>query len=90
MNGPGSAVVALEQLAAALGAGEFATVLVAAPGRPPALSVVSRYTCAAEEIYADEVAYWWGCAERISPADDPLAAAHRVADVLRSMPADDW
>ncbi|HEY5989699.1 MAG TPA: hypothetical protein VIV12_25455 [Streptosporangiaceae bacterium] len=62
------------------------------PARPPTLSVVSRHTYAAEEIYADDVAYWWGCAERISSADDPLAAAHRVATVLRTTPgpADDW
>lgn len=89
---PAGAVAALERLATALGTGEFAAVLVAGSGRPPALSVVSRRTHATGDVYVDGVAYWWGWAERISPTDDPLSAAHRVATVLRTVPgpAHDW
>jgi hypothetical protein len=91
-SSPAMAVTALERLATALGAGEFATVLVAGTGRPPSLSVVSRHTYAAEEIYADDMAYWREWAESIGPADDPLTAAHRVATMLRAVPqpAYDW
>jgi len=85
-------VAALERLATALDAGEFATVLVAGAGRRPRLSVTSRETQAAEDIYADGLAYWWSWAERISAAADPLTAAHRVATMLRAVPgpAHDW
>ncbi|HEY5986483.1 MAG TPA: hypothetical protein VIV12_08915 [Streptosporangiaceae bacterium] len=91
-GGPASAVAALERLATALGAGEFATVLVAGTGRRPHLSVTSRQTQAAEDIYADEVAYWWAWAERISAVADPLTAAHRVAAMVRAVPGPvhDW
>lgn len=89
---PRTAMAALERLATALGSGELATILVAGPGRPPRLSVVSRHSYAAVEVYADDVAYWWGWAERISSADDPLAAAHRVATMVRTAPSpgDGW
>lgn len=86
MTALGPGVVALERLAAALGPGEFATVMVTAPGQPPRLSVVSRHTGAAEEIYADDLAYWWEWAEKISTHDDPLTAAHHVAATLRAVP----
>jgi hypothetical protein len=77
-----TAPAALERLAAALGPG-FSTVFVNGTGRP-CLAVADRRTLAAAEVYADEGGwFWWAWAERIAPADDPLAAAHRVTSALR-------
>lgn len=89
---PQTAMAALERLATALGPGEFATVLVARPGQPPRLSVISRHTLAGEDIYADARCYWRGQGEPVAGAEDPLTAAHRVATILRAVPepARDW
>ena len=75
----------LERLAQALDPAEFSTALVMGGGRRPVLTVASRRTLAAEDIYADGW-FWWSWAERIAPADDPLTAARLVTAVLRAAP----
>lgn len=40
----------------------------------------------AEDIYADETAFWWSWAEPVCPVGDPLAAARKIASVLRTVP----
>jgi hypothetical protein len=79
-------LVALEELATALDAGEFAMILVTGPERRPCLTVAHRLTCAAEDIYADRSAYWWAWVQRIAATSDPLAAAHRITVLLRADP----
>jgi len=83
VTAPGSGPAALERLAAALGPG-FITTLVTGTGRRPHLSVISRDTRAAEDVYADENgSFWWPWAERIAATSDPLTAAHRITAALR-------
>jgi hypothetical protein len=74
---------ALEDLAAELDPGDFVTMLVTGQGRRPRLTVASRHARLAEDIYADDRAYWWSWAEQIGGIGDPPAAAHKVASVLR-------
>jgi hypothetical protein len=83
--GKPAAAAALERLADALGSRDFATTLLTGPGRPPRLSVVSRLSRLAEDIYADS-SYRWSWAEPICPATDPDTAAQRIAQVLRTAP----
>ncbi|HEY5988612.1 MAG TPA: hypothetical protein VIV12_19855 [Streptosporangiaceae bacterium] len=83
---PDAATVALEQLAAALEPGEFATTLVTRAGRVPSLWVLCRRSGAAQEARAQDGWYWWEWAEAIAPADDPLAAAHKITAALRDAP----
>ena len=59
---PAPGTAALERLATALDSREFATSLVAGDGRRPCLTVASRHTGAAEDIYADRARFWWGWA----------------------------
>jgi hypothetical protein len=77
---------ALERLAAALGTRDFATTLTTGQGRAPCLTVASRRTRLTEDIYVSRLGYWWSWAERIGGLDDPLAAAQKVATVLRTAP----
>jgi len=83
------AQAALDDLAAELDPREFATILVTGPGRRPCLTVASRHTHAAEDIYADRLSYWWAWSRRISATDDPLTAARQVTDLLRAAPPPD-
>jgi hypothetical protein len=81
------APAALEHLTTALGP-SFVTTLVTGTGRKPHLSVISRDTYAAEDVYADEAGcYWWPWAERIAATEDPLAAAYQVSAALRGTAA---
>lgn len=82
-----AATAALEHLAAALGAGEFATTLTTSPGRPPRLAVDSRHACISGEIRAGHTAFYWSWGERIAPLTDPPAAARKISNVLRAIPA---
>jgi hypothetical protein len=59
VTAPGSSPAALERLAAVLGPG-FITTLVTGTGRGPYLSVISRDTQAAEDVYADEGGWFGG------------------------------
>jgi hypothetical protein len=88
VTAPGSGPAALEHLATALGSG-FITTLVSGTGRRPHLSVISRDTHAAEDVYADESGwYWWPWTEWIAATSDPLTAAHHISAALRgSIPA---
>lgn len=79
-------VAALEELATALDTHEFAMILVTGPEQGPCLTVAHRFTCAAEDIYADHSAYWWPWAQPIAATSDPLAAAHQVMAWLRAEP----
>jgi hypothetical protein len=79
---PGGPQAALESLATALNPREFAAILVAEAGCRPCLTVASRRTSAAENIYADRSVYWWSWVEPIAATSDPLAAAYRVTAVL--------
>ena len=79
-------LVALEELAAALDVREFAMVLVTGPEQRPCLTVTHRFTCAAEDIYADHSVYWWPWTQPIAATSDPLAAAHRIKALLRADP----
>ncbi len=81
-----AAQAALDALAAALDPSNFATTLVTGPGRTPHLAVSSRHAQLSEDIYADDQSYWWPWSERITAIDDPLTAAQKVADVLRTAP----
>jgi S-adenosyl methyltransferase len=79
----GSGPAALEQLATALGPG-FITTLVTGGDHRPRLSVISRDTGAAVDVYADEGEwFWWPWAEQIAAIDDPLAAACHITAALR-------
>ncbi len=82
---PAGTPTALERLADALDSAEFTTALVTGTGRRPVLTVASRRTRAAEDIYADGW-FWWSWAERIAPADDPVTAAHLITAMLRATP----
>ena len=77
---------ALENLAATLDPRDYATILVSGQGRVPHLAVTSRHADFGDDIYADHQAYWWSFAERIAAIDDPLAAAQKIASVLRAVP----
>jgi hypothetical protein len=77
---------ALERLAAALDPRDYSTTLVASPGLTPHLMVTSRHADFGDDIYADHQSYWWSFAEWIATVDDPLAAARKVASVLRTVP----
>jgi hypothetical protein len=77
---------ALEQLAAALSPLDFAAILVTGDSRVPHLHVTSRHAQLGDDIYAQNGSFWWSWAERIGPLDDPLAAARKVAAVLRAAP----
>jgi len=78
---------ALEQLAAALSPHDFAVTLVTGDARVPHLTITNRrYIQLSEGIYAQDGSFWWSWAERIGPADDPLAAAQKVTKVLRVEP----
>jgi hypothetical protein len=78
-----AATVALERLAATLDRAEFITTIVISTGRRTRLTVISRHTKAAEDIYANGW-FWWSWAERIAPVDDVLTAARRVTSLLRT------
>jgi hypothetical protein len=83
---PGT-VAALERLDTALDSREFATTLVYGAGRRPCLTVASRRTPAAEELYADGSRYWCAWGQPIGMIEDPLTAAHQVTALLRAAPA---
>lgn len=83
----GNPRAALESLATALDPREFVTVLVAGDGCRPCLTVVNRRTFAAENIHVDRLTFWWQWAEPIAAMSDPLAAAHRITNVLGVAPA---
>lgn len=74
---------ALEALAAALDARQFATTLVTGENRVPRLRVVSRYAKLSEDIYADSQYFWYSWAERIAPVNAVPAAAAKVTAILR-------
>jgi hypothetical protein len=78
------ATAALERLAATLGSRDFATTLVTGLGRQPCLTVASRRSRLAEDIYADRF-YRWSWAEPICDLDDPLTAADMITKVLRTV-----
>jgi hypothetical protein len=74
--------VALENRAAALDPREFAAILVTGTGHAPCLTVANRHTLAAENLYADNCAYWWQWVQPIAATTDPSAAADQVTAVL--------
>lgn len=75
---------ALERLAAALPGETYATMLTCGTGRQPTLCIVNRdVPRLAGDVYAENGWFWWACAERIGPTDDPVTAAAMVAEVLR-------
>jgi hypothetical protein len=80
---PSVATAALERLATALGSRDFATVLVTGQERVPHLTVASRHSPLAEDIYAD-CFYRWSWAEPICGVEDPLTAAGKITNVLPS------
>ena len=58
---PAGTPTALERLADELDSAEFTTALVTGTERRPVLTVASRRTRAAEDIYADGWFWWsWG------------------------------
>jgi hypothetical protein len=79
-------VAALERLDTALDSREFATTLVTGDGRRACLTVASRTTPAAENLYADGARYWWAWGQPICTVEDPLTAAHQVTAMLRATP----
>jgi hypothetical protein len=81
-----AAAAALEHLAAALDSAEFVTVLTTGPGRPR-LTVASRHACISGDIYAGHRAYYWSWSERIAAITDPHAAARKISNILRAIPA---
>lgn len=83
--GPGDVTTALERLATALGSSDFATVLITGQDRTPRLTVASRHSPLAEDIYADRF-YRWSWAEPICGIDDPMSAAGKISSVLRVTP----
>lgn len=83
---PAGPHAALNRLASALGP-QFSTTLVQRAGHRPHLVVVDRHTQAATDVYADERGrYRWPWARPAAATDDPLAAAQRVASMLRENP----
>jgi hypothetical protein len=82
-----AAAAALEHLAAALDSAEFVTVLTIGPGRPPRLTVASRHAQISGDIYAGHRAYYWSWSERIAAITDPQAAARKISNILRAIPA---
>jgi hypothetical protein len=81
-----AAVKALECLAAELDPRSFATTLVAVEGKVRCLSVASRNTQLAEDIYASDGWFLWSWAERLTPVTEVSAAAAKVAGVPRLIP----
>jgi hypothetical protein len=80
------AQAALERLAAALDPREYVTTLITGRGHPPRLTVTSRHAQFGDDIYVAHAAFWWSWAERIAAVDDPLIAAQKVTNVLRTAP----
>lgn len=78
----------LEGLAAELGRLGLITRITAPAGRIPSLHVVNPAAARlAEDIYAGRSQdgmwwFWWPWAERITPGDEPAAAAALIARVL--------
>ena len=82
------AVTALEALAGALPAADYATALTTGPRRTPRLTAVSRDDpCVDVDVYAEAGWYWWPWGERIAKVTDPPTAAVAVARLLRPLPA---
>jgi len=88
VTGPavGGAVAALVRLDTALDAREFATTLVIGDGCRPCLTVASRWTTAAEHLFADGERFWWAWGQPVCTVEDPLTAAYRVTAMLRATP----
>lgn len=80
-SGPAAA---LDDLAAALDAGEFITALVTGSARRPCLTVARRHTHLTAQVYACSGWFWWGWAERIAPTTQVTAAASAVTATLRT------
>jgi hypothetical protein len=75
---------ALEALAEALNAGQFAATIT--PGAAPHLRITNRHARQlSENIYAGHGWFWWSWAERIADYGDPAGAAAKVARVLRAV-----
>jgi hypothetical protein len=77
--------IALEKLAAELGARRYTTKLQIPEGQRsarPALEVRNPLAPISETVYAGHGWYWWSWAERIAPAENASAAADAVARVL--------
>jgi hypothetical protein len=74
---------ALRQLADAIDPRDFISTLTAALDPAPCLRIANRHGPLAEDIYADARSYWWSWGEPISAVDDVVAAARKVAAVLK-------
>jgi hypothetical protein len=74
---------ALERLASEFGPGDFTVTLAPPEEGPPRLSIASRHCPLTEDIFCDGHRYWYPWAEPIGPVDDPVAAAEKLARVLR-------
>ena len=79
-------IAALETLASEIDPGEYSTAIVC-HGGVPCLRVASlQAPQLAEDIYAGRGWFWWSWAERLTPCEEPAAAAAKVARVLRAVP----
>lgn len=81
-----TATAALELLDAALDPAEYATTLRTSPGHHPRLSGTNRYAAIADDIWADNRAFYWSWGEWIAPLSDPATAARMISVVLRAVP----
>jgi hypothetical protein len=83
---PSQPQAALECLAAEFNPADFAVTLTLDEGCPPRLTVTNRRCPLSETVFADGQFYWFAWAEPVGPVIDPVAAAAKLARVLRAVP----